>query len=165
MHPHFARGELDVGNIPWKDPSFYKKCQLFPNRLKKRQKSKIFTFFFLLSKLCYHGKKQNLKSKCHPLLALPSVSFTRAAIQNLDNFLNLWEQSQKASPMPCRLLGSNYLVDYLFVIKGFWLMFRDVTVLPMRGPVYSATSVFDASVNAWRKRDLPPIWVWFSIFL
>lgn len=77
--------------------------------------------------------------------------------------MNLWEQSQKASPMPSRLLGSNYLVDYLFMIKGFWLMFRDVTVLPMRGPVYSATSAFDA--NAWRKRDYPPVWVQFSIFL
>lgn len=56
--------------------------------------------------------------------------------QFLKNFLNLWEQSQIASPMPCRLLGSNYLADYLFMIKGFWLMFRDVTALPMRGPVY-----------------------------
>lgn len=44
-------------------------------------------------------------------------------------------------------------------------MFRDVTVLPMRGPVYSATSAFDASANAWRKRDYPPVWVQFSIFL
>lgn len=79
--------------------------------------------------------------------------------------MNLWEQSQKASPTLCRLLGSNYLVDYLFMIKEFWLVFKDVTVLPMRGPVYSATSAFDVSVNAWRKSDYPPIWVWFSIFL
>jgi len=78
MHPRFVRGELDVGNIPWKDPSFYKKCQLFSNRQKKKKKSKI--FLFLLSMLCYHWKKQNPKSKCLFLLTFPFVSFTRAVI-------------------------------------------------------------------------------------
>lgn len=41
-------------------------------------------------------------------------------------------------------------------------MFRDVTVLPVRSAVYSATSTFDASVNAWKNRAQPPIWVGFS---
>lgn len=131
MHPHFARGESDVENTLWKDLFFF----FFRRNVTFSPTDQdVYLFFFYLASYVVIGKKPNPNRNVvfswlfplHPALGQ----------QFLKNFLNLWEQSQKASPMPCRLLGSNYLVDYLFMIKGFWLMFRDVTVLPMRGPVH-----------------------------
>lgn len=107
---------------------FQKKCHLFPNT------PRCWSFFFSFRKLCCHGEK---KTNWNQNVVFSQLSLLHHALGQplLKNFLNLCEQSQKAAPIPCRLLGSNYLVDYLFMIKGFWLMFRDVIVLPTRGPV------------------------------